>query len=335
MTGSINGQQVGLSQTGSIRAYLWTGSAASVQSLHPDGYATSVALCTDGVQQGGAVTGQNGQATAAYWTGTAGSCITLAPPGSTYSAVNGVHSGQQGGTVQFGSYPEYTTHAVVWSGSSGSMVNLTPGSDLGFSYGSVYNVHAGRQCGIALTPSGNSAALWSGSPGSLVALNPTGANRSAARGLYNQHVCGDATFTIGGFQRTRAAYWNGTAGSYEDLHAALGAEFTTSVAYGVYEDSSGLHVVGFASGPGLPNRAILWSIPTNPPPCGPADVGKVGGLAGADGLLDNNDFIVFIDFFFNADLRADRGSTGGLPGSDGAWDNNDFIVFIDQFFEGC
>ena len=36
------------------------------------------------------------------------------------------------------------------------------------------------------------------------------------------------------------------------------------------------------------------------PSCGPADMGRQGGFAGPDGLLDNNDFIVFIDFFFTA-----------------------------------
>ncbi|HYD01041.1 MAG TPA: GC-type dockerin domain-anchored protein [Phycisphaerales bacterium] len=71
------------------------------------------------------------------------------------------------------------------------------------------------------------------------------------------------------------------------------------------------------------------------PPCGPADVGSVGGVPGADHILDNNDFIVFVDLFFAHSPSADRGSTGGQPGADGAWDNNDFIVFIDQFFAGC
>jgi hypothetical protein len=66
--------------------------------------------------------------------------------------------------------------------------------------------------------------------------------------------------------------------------------------------------------------------------CGAADVGGVGGVAGADNHLDNNDFVVFIDFFFNHNPIADQGSTGGAPGADGAWDNNDFVVFIDNFF---
>jgi hypothetical protein len=70
------------------------------------------------------------------------------------------------------------------------------------------------------------------------------------------------------------------------------------------------------------------------PPC-PADIGSTGGAPGSDGVLDNNDFVVFIDRFFAHAPGADVGSTGGVHGSDGAWDNNDFIVFIDQFFAGC
>jgi hypothetical protein len=67
-----------------------------------------------------------------------------------------------------------------------------------------------------------------------------------------------------------------------------------------------------------------------------ADMGSQGGLAGPDALLDNNDFIVFIDAFFNGDmLMADIGKQGGLAGPDNALDNNDFIVFIDAFFNGC
>jgi hypothetical protein len=70
-------------------------------------------------------------------------------------------------------------------------------------------------------------------------------------------------------------------------------------------------------------------------PCGPADVGHVGGLTGFDRLLDNNDFIAFINLFFAGDPLADQGRQGGLPGSDNAWDNNDFIAFINHFFTGC
>ena len=69
--------------------------------------------------------------------------------------------------------------------------------------------------------------------------------------------------------------------------------------------------------------------------CGQADLGRQGGVAGYDGLLDNNDFIVFVDLFFGHDAVADMGSQGGAVGADQAWDNNDFVVFIDRFFGGC
>jgi hypothetical protein len=66
--------------------------------------------------------------------------------------------------------------------------------------------------------------------------------------------------------------------------------------------------------------------------CGLADVGKQGGVVGADDHLDNNDFIVFIDLFFAHHPAADVGVQGGVSGFDNIWDNNDFIAFIDDFF---
>lgn len=69
--------------------------------------------------------------------------------------------------------------------------------------------------------------------------------------------------------------------------------------------------------------------------CGLADVGRDGGATGADGRLDNNDFIVFIDGFFAFRTSSDVGGEGGIAMADGMFDNNDFIVFIQRFFVGC
>lgn len=66
-----------------------------------------------------------------------------------------------------------------------------------------------------------------------------------------------------------------------------------------------------------------------------SDVGVDGGLPGRDGQRNNNDFIVFIDYFFAGDPRADLGRDGGVLGDDGVFNNNDFVVFIDRFFSGC
>ncbi len=67
----------------------------------------------------------------------------------------------------------------------------------------------------------------------------------------------------------------------------------------------------------------------------PGDIGRTGGVPGADGERNNNDFVVFIDYFFSANPLADVGRTGGVPPGDGVFDNNDFIVYIDQFFTPC
>lgn len=62
---------------------------------------------------------------------------------------------------------------------------------------------------------------------------------------------------------------------------------------------------------------------------------RQGGVPGADGVLDNNDFIAFINYFFLPDAHADFGGQGGVPVGDGLYDNNDFIAFINAFFSGC
>ncbi|HZW07624.1 MAG TPA: GC-type dockerin domain-anchored protein [Phycisphaerales bacterium] len=108
----------------------------------------------------------------------------------------------------------------------------------------------------------------------------------------------------------------------------------------IYTNSSGVHVYDVTAGVSTPifatgNAQFINRLVQGPQGCGPADVGATGGVAGADGALDNNDFVVFIDLFFAMAPAADLGSTGGVPGADGAWDNNDFVVFIDEFFGGC
>ena len=69
-------------------------------------------------------------------------------------------------------------------------------------------------------------------------------------------------------------------------------------------------------------------------PC-PADLGVQGGTPGHDGLLNNNDFVVFINYFFSSNPLGDVGIQGGLPGQDGFFNNNDFVVYINLFFAGC
>ncbi len=98
----------------------------------------------------------------------------------------------------------------------------------------------------------------------------------------------------------------------------------------IYDDPYFVNT-GFAGGT-VDRGCVEMQSPSDP--C-PGDVGSTGGVPGGDGARDNNDFIVFIDYFFTANPLADVGRTGGVPGSDGVFDNNDFVVFIDQFFAPC
>jgi hypothetical protein len=82
-------------------------------------------------------------------------------------------------------------------------------------------------------------------------------------------------------------------------------------------------------------RAEAGTVGTQPSDDCVADLGVQGGTRGRDGVLDNNDFVVFISLFFDIENNADLGRQGGLPGHDGLWDNNDFVVFIDFYFAGC
>jgi hypothetical protein len=83
------------------------------------------------------------------------------------------------------------------------------------------------------------------------------------------------------------------------------------------------------------NLATVMVRASGRPACTGADVGSAGGAAGPDGLLDNNDFIVFIQRFFEQNPAADYAGQGASLGPDGTFDNNDLIVFIDLFFTTC
>jgi hypothetical protein len=70
-------------------------------------------------------------------------------------------------------------------------------------------------------------------------------------------------------------------------------------------------------------------------PCGASDIAGQGAAPGFDQRLDNNDFVLFINWFFEQDSRADRAGSGASAGADGVLDNNDFVKFIQDFFMAC
>ncbi|MDP1661546.1 MAG: GC-type dockerin domain-anchored protein, partial [Phycisphaerales bacterium] len=353
-------------------AALWTGTAASWVDLHPQGATSSrVYGCTETQQVG--VANFNGQVVAARWSGTAASFTVLAVPGASGNvayAVDGttavgiagigfghacvwntqsggggfadihpefairsiasaVHGTQVGGRVDIG-YPDSVAHAAVWIG--GACIDLHPAHALA---SWCYGVHSGQQGGFIQLPFYKHAALWTGTAASFVDLHPQGQVSSVIYAVNGGHQVGYVQVQPSG--DNHAAIWSSTSQSWVDLHTFLPpVPFRTSYAYGVSRSGGLIRVAGYAAtNSSFGDEPILWTMPDPDAPACPADVGGTGGVASPDGVLDNNDFVVFIDFFFNLDPRADMGSTGGTPGADGQFDNNDFVVFIDRFFAGC
>ncbi len=144
---------------------------------------------------------------------------------------------------------------------------------------------------------------------------------------HSQLTYGDSTNVRPAIGNAAAAGGNGrdgslNAGSYYMAVGCFNSVFATNFNATSTSNATGTVQVNFRTN--IPGGGG--------PACGLADVGRVGGAPGADAHLDNNDFVVFIDYFFSQNALADQGSTGGTPGADGVWDNNDFIVFIDNFF---
>jgi hypothetical protein len=143
--------------------------------------------------------------------------------------------------------------------------------------------------------------------------------------------------SFGAAATPRAAIGDGTA--YDGRDGASLPAGTYYVAAGSYNKNfnANFNVTHTASGitTGAAGTLLInfrSNLPVPPSQCSPADVGVQGGVEGHDNHLDNNDFIVFINYFFAHDARADLGSQGGVHAPDNAWDNNDFVVFIDYFF---
>jgi hypothetical protein len=182
----------------------------------------------------------------------------------------------------------------------------------------------------------------------VVAVNPAAGSSTVVGSISGVsasfHQGMNVASLAGGVQlRRNGLVVNGVSVSYNGALQQVTIAASEPLAPGVYEvsiggvtGSNGLLLDGegtlLPSGNGQPggNFVSTFTIAA----CNASDVGRGGGGEGGEGALDNNDFIVFINWFFASDVRADVGSEGGATGSDGVFDNNDFIVFIDGFFGG-
>lgn len=318
--GIRDNQQVGYTY-GDHYAALWSGSADTWVNLNPQGATWSQAnAVANGVQ-----VGQSRFSTglrAGLWTGSAASWVDLQPADAQDSGAYAINEGQQVGYVRFSD----VQRACIWSGSAESWIDLHPGNQDG---SVAMGVYQGEQVGYTVVSGVTRANLWHGTAASWLDITPAQANLAAAVAVFDGMQVGYAR--ING--EIHAGFWTGTAASWTDLHQFLPASDHRSVANGIWADQHFVYVVGSASSEtqGIADRAVMWRMQR---PCA-ADIGQQGGVPGSDGVLDNNDFIIYIANFFSHIPSADRGRQGGVRGADGLFDNNDFIVFIDQFFEGC
>ncbi|HYD02427.1 MAG TPA: GC-type dockerin domain-anchored protein [Phycisphaerales bacterium] len=222
-------------------------------------------------------------------------------------------------------------------------------------------------CGFTAAISGGTHPFWqAGGPGEIGIWDPgtcwdltapegqqvAYSNGGSAKQVLGTAALAGTTYTLSaklgrrshpccGFSSAVLELWAG--GTRFGLRTVAAAEAPAPGAWQTYS-VTGTTPAGLAAGQllevrfGASNSQVnfddLRLVVGGAPVCA-ADLGGPGGVPGSDGVLNNNDFIVFIDLFFAHAAAADVGTTGGTPGTDGVWDNNDFVVFIDRFFDGC
>ncbi|MCL4285998.1 MAG: PEP-CTERM sorting domain-containing protein [Fimbriimonadaceae bacterium] len=239
------------------RATLWTSTASSAVDMHPSwaNSKDSVILgMSAGVQVGFAEVGILHHA--ALWTGTASSAIDLHPSDGVWSAAHGVWSGQQVG--YYARISDGLSQASLWLGTAASLVVLNPA---GSQNARAFGIQGGEQVGFAQLGGIEHAALWRGSASSFVDLHIAGKSYSYATGVYGGRQVG---FTADHTGR-QAALWDGTAASYFDLHSLLPSQYTWSEATGIYKDSTGTWISGWARIGSGNEEAFLWHEPVPEP----------------------------------------------------------------------
>ena len=170
--------------------------------------------------------------------------IDLSPSGfdGFGSEASGISAGQQ---VGFAAVTDNYWHAMLWSGSAESYVDLHPS---GFTRSYIYGTSGTQQVGHGDWR----ALMWAGTAESCTVLHPGDFEWSWAVGTDGLRQVGFGHHPDYPGNLPHALLWNGTAKSYVDLNPA---GFTQSRAHAI----SGVQQVGQGSPSGQYSHALLWN----------------------------------------------------------------------------
>lgn len=288
-------------------ATLWTGTPESAVNLNPTGAIASVASDTDGTYQVGSTQFLAGQdSTAAMWHGTAASYINMAPVNSSRSFISAMNNGIEigGATISGTDYSGYWTgpnpnswqalpspingsqaigisgnvivgeidtgswHAYVWNIGTHTNQDLHPtGWDGSILIGTDGIQHVGQA--FHQTDFQPHAGVWNAATGAFTELHPAGNwMYSLATDVYNGIQIGSVHGVLSdGSGFDRAALWQGTAASYEDLQQFLPSTYVNSYA-GRIDTQGNIIGIGMDHEPNAyRNKAVMWvPLVQNPPP---------------------------------------------------------------------
>jgi hypothetical protein len=154
------------------------------------------------------------------------------------------------------------SHALVWSGTAESAVDLHPTILEGFENSVARGVAGNQQVGEGeSTPGRTHALMWTGTPDSAVDLHPTtlsGFVTSTAYDTNGQHQVGVARGAAG----NHAMLWTGNAESAVDLHLLLPNEWVSSRAFSIDSQSTAFGLATDGTGA---LHAIKWVVVPEPP----------------------------------------------------------------------
>ena len=230
-------------------ALVWRGASFAWKDINPAGDSTSHAYATSG----GSVVGSGSSSAlhALLWSLTNVSNPVDLHPGSAYASSEafGVYGTNQVGYATTTSTPS-TQHAMLWNGTAGSAVDLTPANVTG---ATAYAVDSAVQagCGVVAPATSAHALLWQGTATSMRDLNPAGFTDSCVRAAHSGVEAGYGHASTGALH---AVAWGGTAKSAMDLQQFMPSTYTQSQAYAI--DSLG-NIIGTATS-STGTHAVMW-----------------------------------------------------------------------------